>query len=101
MAHVDSLIALLLSLATVVAVISIGAFLLRNAVKDASDLASTLPTRSMSEDTSEAREANRRNALFEILRLVALRSVPGGTLIIAGVCFLFWIFFKLLPIFGF
>ena len=81
MAHVDSLIALSLSLATVVAVISIGAFLLRNALEDASDLASTLPTGSMSKDTSEARKSKRRKALSEILRLFTLGRCPVAPLL--------------------
>jgi hypothetical protein len=98
MAHVNSLIAVGLSLATVVALMGVGAFLLRNAAKDASEIASSLPTRFLAEDTSEARESNRRKALLEMLGLLALRSAPGAVLIIGGVCFLFWICLRLLPI---
>ena len=78
----------------------IGAFLLRNAVKDASDFASTLPTRLIREDTSEARDSNRRAALSEALWLLALRSAPGTILIICGAGLLIWSCRKLLPIFG-
>jgi hypothetical protein len=95
--HATSLIALALSLASAVATIGIGAFLLRNAVKDASELASALPTRFIKEDTSEAREANRRKALRETVWLLMLRSSAGGLLVACGAGLLIWICVKLLP----
>jgi hypothetical protein len=99
MIHMSSLIALALSLTAAVATIGIGAFLLRNAVKDASDLASELPTRLIREDTSEVREANRRKALSEMLWLLTIRSAPGGILVIVGAGLLIWVCCKLLAIF--
>lgn len=77
----------------------IGAFLLRNAVKDLLDLASMLPTRLIKDDTNEVREENRRKALSELLLLFGLRSGPGGLLVISGICLLAWICFSVLPTF--
>jgi hypothetical protein len=76
----------------------IGAFVLRNAVKDASELASALPTRLIKDDTSEARESTRWKALLEMLWLLGLRSIPGGVLIICGAGVFIWTCAKLLPI---
>lgn len=98
MAHSSSLIALALSLAATVATIGIGAFVLRNAVRDVTDLASTLPTRLISEDTSEVRESNRRKALGDVICLLIARSLPGGILMICGAFLLVWMCLKLLPI---
>ena len=99
MTQASSLIALALSLAAAVATMAIGAFLLRNAVQDASDLASALPTLLVREDTSEVREANRRKALVETLWLVALRSAPGILLVICGACALILICSIMLPMY--
>jgi hypothetical protein len=96
MSDISWLAALALALIASVAPMVIGAFLLRNAVKDASDLASELPTRLVKEDTSEAREANRRKALRELVSLLVIRMAPGATLAISGVGLIFWIFCNLL-----
>jgi hypothetical protein len=97
MTQISWLVAFVLSLAAIVATIGIGAFLLRNAVKDALDLAAALPTRSIKDDTNETRESNRHRALQETLLLLAVRSVPGGILAIFGAVLLAWIFCKFLP----
>jgi len=97
MTQASSLIVLAITLAAAVATMGIGAYLLRNAVKDASDLASALPTRLIREDTSEVREANRRKALLETLRLLALRSAPGALLVICGAGVLILICSSVLP----
>jgi hypothetical protein len=91
-----SLIVQALYLLAAVATLGIGALLLSGAVKDASDLASSLPTRLATEDTSEAREANRRKALQETIWLLAIRTAPGGMLLVSGICLLVWIYWKLL-----
>jgi hypothetical protein len=96
MIDASSLVALALSLAAVVATIGIGALLLGNMVKDTSDLASGLPTRLIKEDTSEAREANRQKALWDLLRLLIVRAAPGAMLVICGAGLLIWIICKLL-----
>jgi hypothetical protein len=99
MTQIVLLIAFALSLATGVATMGIGAFLLRYSVKDASDLASLLPTRSINEDTNEMRELNRRKARNEMLLLLGVRSVPGFAVVLFGAGFLVWICCKFLPIF--
>jgi hypothetical protein len=91
------LIALTIVLAATVAAMGIGAFLLRNAVKDTSDLASALPTRLLKEDTSESRESNRCKALCDMLWLLTFRSAPGVVLVVSGAGVLIWICLKLLP----
>ena len=100
MTHASTLIALAVALAAAVATMGVGAFLLHNAVNDASDLASALPTRLIKDDTSEARESTRRKALFEMLWLLGLRSIPGSILIICGAVVFIWTCAKLLPIFA-
>ncbi len=92
------LIALMLYLIAVVATLGIGAFLLRNAVKDASDLISQLPTRFV-EDTSAARKSNRRTAYWELLSLLCVRSLPGGLLVFCGVGLLVWILYMSMSLF--
>jgi len=57
MTQIGSIVAFALCLATGPAIMGIGAFLLRHSVKDVSDLASVLPTRSLKEDTIEVRRA--------------------------------------------
>ena len=99
MTQISWLVAFVLSLAAAVAAMGIGAFLLRNAVRDALGLAAALPTRPIKEDTNETRESNRRRALRETLLLLAVRSVPGGILAIFGAVLLAWICCKYLPIF--
>jgi len=96
MTDVSWLVALAISLMASVAAMVIGAYLLRNAVKDASDLASALPTRLIKEDTSEARESNRRKALYELVSLLVIRMAPGTLLVISGVGLMLWIFCNLL-----
>jgi Flp pilus assembly protein TadG len=96
MADVIPLIALAVCLAAAVATLGIGALLLRNAMKDASDLAAQLPTRLIKEDSSDAREANRRKAFSETLWLLIIRAVPGGLVLIFGAILLIWAFGKLL-----
>ena len=98
MTHAVTLTFLALSLAAAVASMGIGAFLLRNAVKDTLDLASTLPTYPLKDDTSEVRKTNRRKVLAEILGLLAVRSMPGIILVICGAFLLIWICLKFLPI---
>jgi hypothetical protein len=99
MTQINWLVAYVFSLAAAVATMGIGAFVLRNTVKDASDLASALPTRFVKEDTSENRESNRGKALREMLFLLAVRSAPGAILVILGAGLLAWICCKSLPIF--
>jgi hypothetical protein len=99
MTQIGLLIAFALSLATGVATMGFGAFLLRYSVKDAADLASVLPTRPIKEDTNEVRESNRRKALNEILLLLAIRSAPGSAVVIFGAGFLIWICCRFLTIF--
>jgi hypothetical protein len=99
MTEVDWLVAFGLSLAAGVAAMGIGAFLLHQAVKDASDLATGLPTLPLKEDTSEARATNRRKALREVLFLLSVRSFPGWFLVIFSAGFLIWISRKLLIFF--
>jgi hypothetical protein len=99
MTRTDSLMALALALIAAVATMGIGAFLLRNAVKDTSELASALPTRFVKEDTSEARETNRRKALWETLLLLILRASTGSILVICGAGLLVWTCVELLPMF--
>jgi hypothetical protein len=97
--HTSALIALAVALSAAVATMGIGAFLLRNAVNDASDLASALPTRLIKDDTSEARESTRWKALIETLWLLGLRSMPGSVLIICGAGVFVWTCARLLPLF--
>jgi len=99
MTQIGSLIAFALSLAAGVAIMGIGAFLLRYSVKDASDLASVLPTRPLKEDTNEVRESNRRKGLNEMLLILGVRSAPGSVVVIFGAAFLVWICCKFLTIF--
>lgn len=99
MTHTSTLFALALSLTAAVATMGIGAFLLRNAVKDALDLTSALPTYPLTEDTSERRRSNRRNALLETLWLLAFRSIPGVVLVGCGAILLIWTCCKLIPTF--
>jgi hypothetical protein len=96
MANIVPLIALALYLSAAVATIGIGALLLRSAVQDTADLVSQLPTRLVTDDTSAAREANRRKALYETCRFLAIRTAPGGVLIICGIGLLIWAFLKVL-----
>ena len=96
MAQISWVITCVLSLAASVAITGIGAFLLRNAVKDSLDIAAALPTHSMKEDTNELRETNRCRALREMLLLIAVRSAPGWVVVFVGVVFLIWICSKLL-----
>jgi hypothetical protein len=98
MTHTNTLISLALALAAAVASMGIGAFLLRNAVKDTLDLASMLPTYPLKEDTSEVRQANRRRVLSETLRILTFRSTPGSILVICGAGLLVWICLKFLPL---
>jgi hypothetical protein len=100
MTQVSSLIALALSLSAGVATIGIGAVLLHNAAKEASDLVSVLPTLLLKEDTSEAREANRRKARREMLLFLSVRSAPGGVLLVSGAGLLIWTCYRLIPIFN-
>ena len=75
MEHASSLIALALSLAAM----GVGAFLLRNAVKDASDLASALPTRPMrrTADVVEVGEgAGHRLSLVQEIDSFECRGIP-------------------------
>jgi hypothetical protein len=95
MANIGSLIALALYLVAAVATLGIGALLLRNAVQDASSIASQLPTRLVAEDTSEAREANRRKALYETIWLLVIRATPGSAVVACALCLLVWAFWKL------
>ena len=96
MTQISWLVAFALSLAAAVATMGIGAFLLRDTVRDASALASALPTRALKEDTSEVRASNRSKALGEMLLLLAVRSAPGALLVIFGASFLAWICCKFL-----
>ncbi len=98
MTQIGYLVAFALSLATGVVTMGIGAFLLRNAVKDVSDLASTLPTRPLKEDSNETRESNRHKARNEMLLLLGVRSVPGCAVVIFGAGFLIWICCKFLRV---
>jgi len=99
MTQIGYLVAFALSLAAAVTTMGIGAFLLRSTVKDASDLASALPTRPLKEDTNEIRESNRDKARDELLLLLAIRSAPGSLIVIFGACFLVWICCKFLTVF--
>ena len=99
MTQIGFLVAFALSLVSGVATMGIGAFLLRNVVKDVSDLASTLPTRHLKEDTGEIRQLNRQKARNEMLLLLAVRSAPGCAVLIFGAVFLVWICRKFLPTF--
>ncbi len=99
MAQISWLITFLTAIAAVVATMGIGAFLLRNAVKDVSDIVAMLPTRSLKEDTQELREANRASALRETLWVLAVRSAPGSVLVILGAVLLAWLSLKHLPSF--
>jgi hypothetical protein len=94
--NVGLLVSHALYLFAAVATIAIGAYLLPGAVKDASDLVSLLPTRSADENTSEAREANRRKALWEAILLLGIRMAPGAVLVLFGVSLLVWTFYRLL-----
>ena len=85
------LIALALFLLSALAPIAIGAYLLKNVVTDATELATRLPTR-IPEDTSEAREANRSRALWETIWLLAVRSAPGAVAVVVGLGLLVCIF---------
>jgi hypothetical protein len=99
MAQISWVITFVLSLAASVATMGIGAFLLRNAARDSLDIAATLPTRSLKEDTNETRESNRRKAFCEMLLLIAVRSVLGAAVVIFGAIFLIWICSKFLALF--
>src|SRR5262245_51181835 len=96
MADVIPLIALVVCLAAAVATLGIGALLLRNAMKDASDLAAQLPTRVLKEDSSKARETNRQKAFSETLWLLIIRALPGVLVLVCGAILLVWAFAKLL-----
>ena len=99
MTQIGYIVAFALSLATGVATMGIGAFLLRHVVKDVSDLASTLPTRPLKEDSHEIRAAPRHKARNEMLLLLGVRSAPGCAVVIFGAGFLIWISCKFLTLF--
>jgi hypothetical protein len=99
MTQTSLLVALGLCLAAAVATMGIGAILLRNSVREASDLASMLPTRPIKEDTTEGRETNRRKAILETLLLLAFRSAPGVLLVVCGAGVLVWVCSRFLPMF--
>jgi hypothetical protein len=99
MAEVSWLIAFGLSLTSGVALVVVGAFLLRSAIKDTSDLVATLPTREIEENATRNRTFNRCKALAEVLLLLFLRSLPGWSVVIFGAFFLIWICCKLLALF--
>src|ERR1700760_3126853 len=90
MAQVDWLIAFALSLAAGVTTMGIGAVLLHHAVKDASDLATALPTLPLKEGTNESRRTIRSKVLREMLFLLAFRSAPGWLVVAFSACFLIW-----------
>jgi hypothetical protein len=84
-----------LYLAAAVATIGIGALLLRGAVQDALDIESRLPTHPINEDTTHAREANRRSATRELVCFLVIRMVPGMLLVLSGIFLLIWTFWHL------
>jgi hypothetical protein len=96
MSDMRPLAALALYLFAAVATLTIGALLLRKAVQDTLELVSLLPTRLFTEDTREAREANRRKALCETICLLGIRTAPGSMLVVCGICLLILVFWKLL-----
>jgi hypothetical protein len=98
MAQICWVISFALTLAASVATMGIGAFLLRNVMRDSLDVVAVLPTRPMREDTNEIRESNRRSACREMLLLIAVRSIPGGIVVIFGAGFLIWMCSKLLAL---
>lgn len=91
MIQIAQLISLALFLLTAVAIITIGALLLRGIAKDATRIVAALPTRSLKEDTSEAREANRWTAIQELVGAMSIRAAPGALLILTGVGLIVWI----------
>ena len=91
MLQIKPLLELALLLAAAVTVIALGALLLRNGVDDAKQITAALPTRSIRDDSSEARESNRRKALYEFLLIMCARGTPGAIVIATGIGLLVWI----------
>jgi hypothetical protein len=77
-----------------VAPIAIGMYALRNIVTEVTTLVADLPTR-LVEDSSTAREANRRRAFWETVTLLAVRSLPGIVVSLCGMILLAWVLVRI------